>query len=207
MDVKMLEAKNHVDMETGFLCRYVKSDTEYFRPHYHNYYELFLMFKGTVCHIINGKEQMLNEGQLLFIRDFDAHDYKSPDGKYFEFINLAFTKETFSSLTAFLGNGFSDKNLFIPPLPPIVNLSTREIEKLSCSLIELNGNSDKEYITFKARALLVYVFSNYFAGYSEENSVIPPWLEITYEKMKKKEKNKKKKEKINHPKVVLTYMK
>ena len=51
---KMLDAKDHVDAQSGCLCRYVRSDTEYFRPHNHNYYELFLVLKGDVCHIING---------------------------------------------------------------------------------------------------------------------------------------------------------
>ena len=34
---KMLDAKDHVDAQSGCLCRYVRSDTEYFRPHNHNY--------------------------------------------------------------------------------------------------------------------------------------------------------------------------
>lgn len=185
MEPKMLDAKYHVDVSTGCLCRYVRSDTEYFRPHSHNYYELFLVVKGNVCHIINGREQYLTEGQLLFIRDFDLHDYKSGDGNYFEFVNLAFSKETLQSMLTFLGEGFPVDNLLAAAYPPMVSLSAREKETISFSLIELNTNSDKDYVKFKARSFLVYVFSNFFFQYIEPKSEIPAWLEILYEKMKR----------------------
>lgn len=184
MEPKMLDAGIHVDGTAGCLCRYVRSDTEYFRPHYHNYYELFLVVRGNVCHIVNGREQNLEEGQLLFIRDFDIHDYKSGDGNYFEFINLAFSRETLHEMLAFLGEGFPVEPLLSAAFPPMVSLSTGEKERLSYALIELNGNSDKEYIKVKARSFLVYVFSKYFFHYAEPKPEIPAWLEIAYEKMK-----------------------
>ncbi|MBO5070577.1 MAG: helix-turn-helix domain-containing protein [Roseburia sp.] len=187
MDVKMLEAKNHIDAFAGCLCRYVRSDTEYFRPHYHNYYELFLVMKGNVCHIINSKEQLLREGQLLFIRDFDVHDYIRGDDNYFEFINLAFSRETLESLFAFLGTGFPSEALLTAAYPPVVSLSEKDKEKLAYDFIELNVNSDGDYIRFKARSLLTYIFSNYFYNYVEEKTQIPAWLEITYEQMKRPE--------------------
>lgn len=185
MTPKMLDQKYHVDAQSGCLCRYVRSDTEYFRPHYHNYYELFMVVKGNVRHIVNSKEQLLNEGQLLFIRDSDLHDYISSDGDYFEFINLAFTRETLFSMFEFLGDGFPSESLLTAQFPPMANLSANEKEKLSYSFIELNQNSDKEYVKCKARALLIYIFTRFFFNYSDEKTDIPAWLEITYEKMKR----------------------
>lgn len=182
---KMLDAKNHVDIQSGCLCRYVRSDTEYFRPHNHNYYELFLVLKGEVCHIVNDEEQLLSEGQLLFIRDFDLHDYKSGNGEYFEFLNLAFTKETFSDMLEYLGEGFPFENLLSSPFPPVASLSPRDKEALSYDFIELSQHSNPNYIKFKARTLLVSVFSRFFYNYSERKNNIPVWLEVTYEKMKR----------------------
>lgn len=182
---KMLEAKNHLDLAAGCLCRYVRSDTEYFRPHYHNYYELFMVVKGNACHIVNEKEQMLTEGQLLFIRDFDIHDYKRGDNNYFEFLNLTFTKETLENLFSFLGPGFPAKRLLTAEFPPMVTLSQKEREKLTYDFIELYEASDKQYMKFKARALLTYVFSHYFFYYEEKENDIPAWLEVAYEQMKR----------------------
>ena len=130
METKMLDKKYHIDEKTGCLCRYVRSNTEYFRPHYHNYYEIFMVLKGNVCHTINSKEQQLCEGQILFIRDFDVHDYKSGDGNYFEFINLAFEKEAFEDMAEYLGEGFCAENFLNCPFPPEAILSSREKEKV-----------------------------------------------------------------------------
>lgn len=185
MQAKMLDKKYHIDKETGFLLRYVRSDTEYFRPHFHNYYELFLVLKGDVCHIINSKEQPLSEGNLLFIRDFDIHDYKSADGNYFEFMNLAFTKEMFSSMLNYLGTGFGGEKLLSTPFPPAVTLSPAKKEKLFFQLAELNENNDKELAKTKAKILILNIFTEYFSDYSEEEDDIPLWLEVTCEKIKK----------------------
>ena len=185
MEPKMLDAKYHVEPNAGCMCRYVRSDTEYFRPHNHNYYELFMVVKGNVCHIINGQEQFLSEGHLLFIRDFDLHDYKSCDGKYFEFLNLAFSRETLSLLLDFMGKGFPFHDLLKAPFPPIVSLSSREEETLVYDFIDLSQHSDPDYVRFKARTLLTHIFSNFFYRYTESQSNVPEWLEITCEKMKR----------------------
>lgn len=180
----MLDKSIHVDLDSGCRCRYVRSDTEYFRPHYHNYYEIFMVMSGDVCHIINGKEQNLRIGQLLFIRDFDIHDYKSADGRYFEFLNLSFTKENLDAMFLYLGEKFPSKELLSAEFPPSVILSEREKEKLFYSMTELGGIADKEIAKLKMRTLLINIFMQYFFNYSESKTDIPLWLEITYEKMK-----------------------
>lgn len=185
MDVKMLDKKYHIDAETDCRCRYVRSDTEYFRLHSHNYYELFLVLKGDVCHIVNSHRQNLKEGQLLFIRDFDVHDYVSGDGNYFEFINLAFEKEIFDALSAYLGKGFPKDELVSSKLPPMVYLSKAKMEELFFRLTELNQGMDKDIVKTKMKILLSDIFTKYFFNFSENKTEIPVWLEITYEKMKK----------------------
>ena len=184
MDKKMLDYRIHTDTETGCLCRYVKSDDEYFRLHYHNYYELFMVLKGETYHVVNGKEQRLREGQILFIRDFDDHDYKSVDGNSFEIVNLAFTKETLFSLFQYLGEGFPADNLLKAETPPIVNLSQREKEILFYSFMELNQGADKAVVKLKARTLILKIFTEYFLDYEEKKTEIPLWLEMTWERMK-----------------------
>lgn len=184
MEPKMLDSKYHVDSKTGCLCRYVRSDTEYFRPHYHNYFEIFMILKGEACHTVNDREQLLCEGQLLFIRDFDTHDYKSVDGRGFEFINLAVSTETLSSLFDYLGEGFPAKRLLNASFPPAVRLSERETEKLFYAFTELNSSADSALVKLKVRTLILNIFTKYFFDYSEKESNIPLWLEMTWEKMK-----------------------
>lgn len=184
MEVKMLDKENHLDMETGCLCRYVRGDTEYFRPHFHNYYEIFLMKKGEALHLINGEECKLSEGELLFIRDFDIHDYRALKGGEFEFINLAFSKETFNSLADYLGDGFPKEKLLTVGMPPSVILSKREKERLFFSMTDLSQADNKSMIKLKSRMLIALIFNSYFLNFTERSTEIPVWLEITVERMK-----------------------
>lgn len=183
----MLDKNIHTDIDRGFMCRYVRSDTEYFRPHYHNYYELFIVLKGNVCHIINSAEQLLTPGQFLFIRDFDIHDYKSADRNYFEFLNIAFTKDNFEDMANYLGSEFHPENLINAPYPPSIYLSEREKEKIFYAFTELGNYKNDAVAKIKFRTLLVEIFMKYFFEYKSEVSEIPLWLEITVEKMKKPE--------------------
>ena len=186
MDIKMLDKIKETDKESGCRYRYVRSDTECFCPHCHNYYEIFMVLKGDVCHIINSREQNLMPGQLLFIRDFDVHDYKSADGGYFEFINLAFTKDNLEAMFTYLGSSFPSAELINAKFPPSVVLSEREKERVFYSMTELSGGTDdKATIKIKLRVLLMNIFMQYFFNYSESKTEIPLWLEMTYEKMKK----------------------
>lgn len=184
MELKTLDKSKHLDLETECLYRYVRSDTEYFRPHNHNFYEIFLMNKGRAQHLVNGKEQNLSEGELLFIRDFDIHDYRSVKGEPFEFMNLAFSKETFESLCLYLGDAFPKKALLSAAMPPAVILSKKDKERLFFALADIPQNAEKNHIKLKARILLSNIFTSYFLNFTEKTNEIPIWLEITVEKMK-----------------------
>lgn len=183
----MLEADYHVNSQSECTIRYVKSDTEYFRPHYHNYYEIFLTMHGSVKHLINGSMQRLSEGNLLFIRDFDIHDYASCDGKPFDFLNMSFSRKTLQGLFDYLGEGFDSNALLTAELPPCIALSPRERDRLFYSIVELNSYEDKSIMRTKMRGLLLNIFTKYFDGYSENKTEIPLWLELSYEKMKRPE--------------------
>lgn len=184
MSILVLDEKQYVNTNTQFLLRYVRSDTERFAPHSHNYYEFFMIIKGNVCHIVNGDKQILQEGHLLFIRDFDVHNYKSSDGEYFEFINLAFSKKIIDDLINYLGEGFNLKSLTETPYPPCVLLNEKDREKLFYEFTLLGGNENIPLIRMKMRCLILKIFTTYFLGYNETKNNIPSWLEIAYEKIK-----------------------
>ncbi len=187
MQASIIEAKKHLKPKSECICRYVKSTTENFTRHSHDYYELFLTLRGEGIHIVNGEEQKLVPGNLLFIRDFDVHKYKCISEKTFEFINLSFSKNTFKMLADYLGEAFPADILLGSKLPPAVILSEREREKLFFRLSELVTQEDSFFIKIKLRTLLNEIFTTYFLKFSEISSGIPLWLEMTYEKMTKPE--------------------
>ncbi len=184
MDKRMIYDKFHIQEDIGCKFRYVRSDTEQFRPHCHNFYEFFMVKKGDAHHVVNGQYQILTEGNLLFIRDFDYHDYKRADNKYFEFLNLAISSEIMNDVFEYLGEDFPKDNFLDAQMPPMVTLPVTEREKFFYRLNELNQGEDVHSVRLKLKTLLVNVFTNYFMNYSSVTTNVPLWLEMTYEKMK-----------------------
>ena len=185
--MKVYPQKNNVSDKTGYLCRYVKMETEISARHRHQYFEIFVVAKGTGIHIVNGVEQILNEGDLLFIRDFDIHDYKELDGKPFEFVNLAFSSEALYSMFTYLGENFPSRALLNAKMPPRASLIQPQKEALVYALLDLDRAESVQERSLKFRGLLISVFTKYFLSFSDTEENIPAWLSALYGKMQKPE--------------------
>jgi len=179
LEPKLLTAERFVDMRTGFLYRYVLSDTEYFRPHYHDYYEMFVVLSGKAIHLINGARLKLNPGDLVFIRPADTHDYASADGKPFSMLNITFTVQTLEELFSYLGEGFPRQQLLGVKLPPRVRLTAGELTRLEARMRTVSAITAEEIAKQKTalRMLLFDLFTRYFSDYSANAQEIPAWLE------------------------------
>ncbi len=185
LNEKILDKDYFTNPETGFLCRYIKSDTERFKLHRHNYYEVFLMLKGTAKHTVNNNVHILSSGDMLFIRDYDCHDYCKHISATFDFINLAFRKECFDDMIRYLGDSGTYDALFDTSYPPLVKLTESEKNKVFFDMSELINTDDISYLKLKFKKLILDIFTSYFLNYTPAKSECPLWLEVTYEKMKK----------------------
>lgn len=178
-------AANNVDPETEYLYRYVRSETEGFGAHYHDYYEIFLTLSDGLTHTVNGVKTKLADGELVFVRDFDYHLYacKKPSS----FVNIAFSAATFDSLTGYLGEGFPCEKLLAAKMPPTVMLESNDKKRLLDEFSELNtvNFNDKQMLKTRFRILLTDIFARYFMNINtSEMNNIPYWLERCCEKMK-----------------------
>ena len=178
MKPKLLTAQRYVDLRTGCMYRYVYCDTERFRPHYHDYYEIFLVLNGHARHLVNGAVTMLSPRDLIFIRPGDTHDYVGvSDG--FSMLNITFTRETLQSIFDFLGKGFPSEALLEVPLPPQVQLTAGEFEALNARMKTIGALSLEEVEPLKTalRVLIFDIFTKYFSGYGAQTRTVPLWLE------------------------------
>ncbi len=186
-----LFAADGIDPRIQAHYRLITSVSDTIGMHTHDFFELFLILKGNVIHIINGTRQLLQENSLVFIRDRDVHYYERADDGDCQFINLSFYREVVDDLFAFLGQGFPSGKLFEPELPPTILLSKTEKEYVRYRLDQLNLIPlDQKYaIKAQVRALLTDLFSRYIsmaeADYGGNGS--PEWLAALCAEAKKKE--------------------
>lgn len=186
MEPKLLTAERFIDMRTGCSYRYVISETEYFRPHYHNYYEIFVMLDGTAIHCVNGERIRLVKGTVVFIRPHDTHDYVCENGKSFSMLNITFTSETADSLFAFLNTGFPSKELLNCRMPPSVVLSGSDFNWFTNRMgsIRTIGTDDFKSAGTALRIVIFQIFTKYFSSFADKEISMPGWLEELMEKIK-----------------------
>jgi AraC family cel operon transcriptional repressor len=185
MEAKLLTAKRFIDMETGISYRYVYSETEYFRPHYHDYCEIFLVLSGRARHMVGHREFSLSPGDLVFIRPSDTHDYISSGGGY-AMLNIAFTLETLQGLFAFLGDGFPATELMNVSAPPQVKLSQQTVDAINARMTAISaGPQDVPALKTALRILLFEIFSQHFSGFVGEKKQLPLWLASACDTMRK----------------------
>ncbi len=187
MDAKLLVANRFIDMNTEISYRYVYSDTEYFRKHYHDYFELFLILDGSAVHIVNGAEVRLSKGSLVFIRPEDRHTYCLDDGKKFSMLNITFSAKTANELFDYLGEGFPKSQLMGATLPPEVHLNSFEYERFCKRADGIRAIDPKDVSGLKTalRILLFDTFVRYFSDEEAAEEKIPLWLEEMCNKIKK----------------------
>lgn len=179
MEAKLLTARRFVDMETGCSYRYILSDTEYFRPHYHDYYEIFILLDGAAKHLVNGTVIPLKKNDMVFIRPSDTHDYASYDGKTFSMLNITFTTETAEQIFDYLGEGFPSKTLTDALLPPFVHLNAGELAVFNARMAAVRAISSDDASLRKTvlRTLIFDIFTKYYSDFSSNSHTVPLWLE------------------------------
>lgn len=187
MEAKLLTAKRFVDMRTEISYRYVYSDTEYFRPHYHDYCEVFLVMGGQAKHLVGDSIMELHPRDLVFIRPSDTHDYSSCGGTGFSMLNLTFTLSTLRQLFEYLGDGFASDELMNAILPPCVRLTVGEFEAFRTRMTSVGAISQEDISGLKTalRMLLFDIFTKYFSGYRGTAAQIPPWLDALCVQMRR----------------------
>lgn len=186
-----LLAVDGIDQDIQAHYRLITSINDTIGMHTHDFFELFLILKGSVYHIINGRRQLLQENTLVFIRDRDVHYYEHSSEGDCQFINLSFYREVIDDLFAFLGGGFPSESLFEPDLPPMILLTKTEKEYVRYRLDQLQLIPQEEKLVLKAevRALLTDLFSRYIKNETDYNKELgqPEWLITLCAEARKKE--------------------
>ncbi|WP_127490617.1 helix-turn-helix domain-containing protein [Paenibacillus glycanilyticus] len=186
-----LLAADGIDPDIQAHYRLIASVHDTIGLHTHDFFELFLILKGSVVHKVNGTRQLLRENTLVFIRDRDVHCYEQTCEGDCQFINLSFYKEVIDELFAFLGAGFPSGKLFEPELPPTLMLSKTEKEYVRYRLDQINLTPINRKLAVKAevRALLTDLFSRYIRITADKADPYgqPDWFRKLCQEMRKKE--------------------
>lgn len=186
-----LLAADGIDSDIQAHYRLISSVRDTIGMHTHDFFELFLILKGSVVHVINGSRQLLEENALVFIRDRDVHCYEQTTEGDCQFINLSFNREVLNDLISFLGEGFPSEKLLKPAMPPSTLLSKTEKEYVRYRLDQLSLIPQEKKLAVKAevRVILTDLFSRYIKAEADpiERTGQPEWFRALCRDVQRKE--------------------
>jgi len=159
--IKIIYDTDYMDMDLGFAYRFLNNESLLTEAHAHNYFEYFLITSGSINHFVNGREDVLEPGALVFIRPSDFHQYHLKKDSDCELINISFTSANFESACKYLGEDI--KQYFLEPtFPPYIKLSHSQTVSLAKDHDFLNfytGNT--ETLLIRLKFLLMEILSNF----------------------------------------------
>ncbi|SFT13929.1 AraC family transcriptional regulator [Paenibacillus sp. BC26] len=144
-----------------------------------DFYECFLITEGSVYHLVNGVKQLMTEGMFTFIRPTDIHSYERYGDEEVELLNINFRSSMVEEAFAYLGEGFHQRRLTGPLLPPQCTLSPEQAAWLIGQYERINAiNTDnKPAIRSAARGLLIGLLVQHFTPPpSDVHPGAPKWL-------------------------------
>lgn len=165
-----LKLENNLEENCEFNYAYHRGLDNFIGKHSHDFFELFLITKGEVIHIINQKREILYEGMLVLVRKDDEHYYELNNNSEIEYLNIAFSEETLKKYAILIGIfNYIDFLLKADNFKIIVDIKFLNQIILKCEHIE---KYTKNKLSFRVSSLffdiLAYILENY-ENYSDKN--------------------------------------
>ncbi len=190
MNETMLTAESLINPKIQANCHVVTSIKHAYPLHYHDYYEIFIITSGKCIHRVNGREQLLGTGTLVFIRPEDAHGYTYYNNMDCQFMNVNFYKELVEECFDFLGDQYFSLKLKTLELPPYIVLPSEDMESLlgKGEQINLYTSIDEDKAKILGKSFLIDALTYLFIDYkNDKNKAIPDWFDLVLFQMQKKE--------------------
>ena len=155
-----------------------------YKIHTHDFYELFLVPKGSAVHAVNGRSQFLTEGSFVLIRPNDVHRYELFNTDDFEIIDIGIPETLFLRVCDYLG---VDRAVFdAPALSPHCMLSGTALSDVRRKLLKSRGLSDPEAGYRFMHSIFPYLVGLFLSAPAPE-ALLPQWLSGLLEEMDERE--------------------
>ncbi|MBQ8526295.1 MAG: helix-turn-helix domain-containing protein [Clostridia bacterium] len=153
--------------------------------HTHDYFEFLLAKNGKSLHCINGITEIVENGQLSFIRDTDRHFYQDYYDSSFGYCNLHVSRPFLNKILSDTDTDFSW--LFEGDISPKITLDPRDYELIVRRLeafAAMEKGSEKAMLYDIIIRELLFLFS---AKRHEKPDIIPMWFNRLISEIRKPE--------------------
>lgn len=142
--------------------------------HCHDFFEVFLIEKGTLTHYINGTTDTLSAGHLVFIRPADCHAFRADPQSGCETVNVMFRSETAHYLAQRYGADLTGRFFWSAhALPHAQRLSRAQHDDANAQLRDL-AKAPRHLISIET--FLLTLLSRIAAAAPDVTPHMPAWL-------------------------------
>ncbi len=182
---KLSLKQEDIDWGTGIIKQY--SALETYPVHTHDFYEIFYISRGKGLHYINGKEELLTNGSLVYIRPDDVHSFKGINYFNFEIYSLGFTLEELTHTLEYLELPLIQITEPLLPIHLILEGNNRAFMEQQLNLLLTKKEGTERKLLFRALLPQLLYFTACLNDSLTEKELIPKWLANLDEEMSKRE--------------------
>ena len=175
MKIKQFRIETYLDESEAFhVARKSLAPTCPAYLHTHDYFELFLVERGSTTHFINGKTALLAKGALVFVRPNDVHAFKASEKDGCHITNIMFRTNTADHLHARYGCEWGNRFFWLETeFPDTYYLDGPRLERAINALSELQTSKRK---LSRIEQLLLYFMTRIIDYAVSVPNGMPSWL-------------------------------
>lgn len=160
--------------ETGYHCKFISNRPLIHTAHRHDFFELFLVLKGSVSHLCDEKIEKVNEGEFIFLSPQNTHSFNGQSTELSIF-SLSITADRFTRfLSAFDFSPIYGKKY--------INKNEQLLERIQRIPNTLNRNQ-----ILLLNSVVSDLFSETIQNGALESTIIPSNLQLAIEKFRSPE--------------------
>lgn len=156
----------------GFLRQMSVQDT--YPLHTHDFYEFFYVLGGRAIHDINGENQMLTQGTLVFIRPEDTHQYHFISHHDMELLSIGVTGELIARACVYLT--LPEEDFHKPALPLQLVYSDSAYWHMKEKLMAIGTYEPGEPRRRYFLSILPDLLRQMHDTHEQARGQLPPWL-------------------------------
>lgn len=172
---EILQLKPEV-LSSGGSMLHQMSIRETYKLHSHTFFEFFCVAKGMALHDVNGKSQLLTEGDFVLIRPEDIHKYDFVNEYDMELINMSVTCSIFQDTCRYFD--LDARQFLCPELPPLIHLHGYTLNDVKRKMLHLSGYPVGAERMAYLRSILPHLLFQFISTHSNEVSqpALPVWM-------------------------------
>ncbi len=145
-------------------------------PHYHDFYEIFLLCQGEATVIIDNQTFNVNSGDYFIFRPYECHQKILRSSVLGSQLNITIQRKTFDSAIDYLGDSIDSSSVFNTTAPFFRHIDAASLNLLKSLFETATKYNNTTIFSAEAKLLIINLLGNSLRNNNTIHTVIPNWF-------------------------------